>query len=131
MNECSHAGTWRWYGFNPSELEKHVERHPCRLLRRSHDIMFCERGRSSGSCGLSVGTLPAAYGAAHPPLMFYISEAAAIQAIFHERGEFSAAVEQGRLYPGITDTEQVRECVRTIAGWKPAWPLRPGHPTLD
>ena len=46
--------------------------------------------------------------------MFCISEAQAaeIRAIFHERGEFSAAVELRRLFPGIRDTEQARECAR-------------------
>ena len=59
--------------------------------------------------------------AAHAPPMFCVSEAeaAAIRAIFHERGEFSAAVELRRLFPGITDNAQARECARTIAGWKP------------
>ena len=47
------------------------------------------------------------------------AEAAAIRAIFHERGEFSAAVELRRLFPGITDNAQARECVRTIASWRP------------
>ena len=44
--------------------------------------------------------------------MFVVSEAeaAAIRAIFHEQGEFSAAVELRRLFPGITDTAQAREC---------------------
>jgi hypothetical protein len=46
------------------------------------------------------------------------AEAAAIRAIFHERGELSAAVELRRLFPGIKDTEQARECARTIAGWR-------------
>jgi hypothetical protein len=43
--------------------------------------------------------------------MFCISEAeaAVIRAIFHERGEFSAAVELRRLFPGIPDTIQARE----------------------
>ena len=31
------------------------------------------------------------------------AEAAAIGAIFHEKGEFSAAVELRRLFPGIKD----------------------------
>jgi hypothetical protein len=60
--------------------------------------------------------------------MFCISEAeaAVIRAIFHERGEFSAAVELRRLFPGIPDTPQARECARTIAGWRPLpRPLRP------
>ena len=39
-------------------------------------------------------------------------------------GEFAAAVELRRLFPGITDNVQARECARTIAGWKPL-PLRP------
>jgi hypothetical protein len=53
--------------------------------------------------------------------MFVISEAeaAAIRAIFHQRGEFSAAVELRRLFPGIADNEHARECVRTIASWRP------------
>jgi hypothetical protein len=64
--------------------------------------------------------------------MFVVTEAkaAAIRAIFHEKGEFSAAVELRRLFPGIRDTEQARVCVRTIAGWRPLpkrlRPVRPG-----
>jgi hypothetical protein len=57
----------------------------------------------------------------HPPGMFVVSEAeaAAIRAVFDQRGELSAAIELRRLFPGITDTAQARECARTIAGWKP------------
>jgi hypothetical protein len=53
--------------------------------------------------------------------MFVVSEAeaAAIRAAFEQRGELSAAVELRRLFPGVTDTAQARECVRTIAVWKP------------
>jgi hypothetical protein len=53
--------------------------------------------------------------------MFVVTEAeaAAIRAIFHEKGEFSAAVELRRLFPGIRDTEEARDCARTIAGWRP------------
>jgi hypothetical protein len=38
--------------------------------------------------------------------MFVVNEAeaAAIRAIFHEKGEFSAAVELRRLFPGISPT---------------------------
>ena len=56
--------------------------------------------------------------------MFAISEAqaAAIRAVFEQRGELSAVVELRRLFPGVTDNRQARECVRMIAGWKP---LRP------
>lgn len=53
--------------------------------------------------------------------MFAITEAeaAAIRAIFHQRGKLSAAVELRRLFPGIASTVQARECARTIAGWSP------------
>jgi hypothetical protein len=60
--------------------------------------------------------------------MFVVSEAeaAAIRAAFERDGEFAAAVELRRLFPGIADTEQAREYARTIAGWKPLQlPLRP------
>ena len=52
--------------------------------------------------------------------MFVVSEAeaAAIRDVFRERGELSAAVELRRLFPGITDNAQARECARAIAGWK-------------
>ena len=36
---------------------------------------------------------------------------------------FAAAIELRRLFPGITDNAQARQCARTIAGWKPL-PLR-------
>jgi hypothetical protein len=53
--------------------------------------------------------------------MFVVSEAeaAAIRAAFQEHGEFAAAVELRRLFPGIRDTAQAQECARTIAGRKP------------
>jgi hypothetical protein len=53
--------------------------------------------------------------------MFVVTEAEAttIRAAFDQGGELSAAVELRRLFPGITDTAQARECARTIAGWKP------------
>jgi hypothetical protein len=47
-----------------------------------------------------------------------------LRAVYEQRGELSAAVELRRRFPGIGDTEQARECARTIAGWKPL-PLRP------
>ena len=55
------------------------------------------------------------------PDMFVISEAdaAALRAISQQRGEFSAAMELRPLFPGITDNAQARECVRTIASWRP------------
>jgi hypothetical protein len=65
--------------------------------------------------------LPATIRKPHALAMFVISEAeaAAIHATYEQRGEFSAAVELRRLFPGTTDNAQARECVRTIAGWRP------------
>ena len=53
--------------------------------------------------------------------MFVVTEAeaAAIRAVYEQSGEFSAAVELRRLFPGVTDTTQARARARTIAGWKP------------
>jgi hypothetical protein len=58
--------------------------------------------------------------------MFVVSdaEAAAIRAVYEQRGEFAAAVELRRLFPGITDNAEARECARTIAGWKPLQPVK-------
>ena len=49
--------------------------------------------------------------------MFVVSEAeaAAIRAVYEQRGEFAAAVELRRRFPGIADNAQARECARTIA----------------
>jgi hypothetical protein len=60
------------------------------------------------------------------PDMFVVTEAeaTAIRAVFEQQGELSAAVELRRLFPGITDNAQARECARTIAAWKPL-PVRP------
>ena len=62
----------------------------------------------------------------HAPAMFVVTEEdeAAIRAVYEQRGEFAAAMELRRLFPGLTDNAQARECARTIAGWKPL-PLRP------
>ena len=58
--------------------------------------------------------------------MFMVNEddATAIRAAYHEGGEFSAAIELRRRFPGITDNAKARECARTIAGWSPT-PLPP------
>jgi hypothetical protein len=58
--------------------------------------------------------------------MFVVTEAdaTAIRAVFRESGEFAAAIELRRLFPGITDNAQARECARTIAGWKPLRPVK-------
>jgi hypothetical protein len=52
------------------------------------------------------------------------AEAAAIRTAFEQHGEFAAAVELRRLFPGVTDLAEARECARAIAGWK-ALPKRP------
>ena len=52
------------------------------------------------------------------------AEAAAIRAVYQQRGEFAAAVELRRLFPGVTDNAQARECARTIAGWRPLRPVK-------
>jgi hypothetical protein len=56
----------------------------------------------------------------HAGQMFTVSEeeAAAIRAAFDRGGEFAAAVELRRRFPGISDNEQARQCAKTIAGWK-------------
>jgi hypothetical protein len=58
--------------------------------------------------------------------MFVVTEAEAdaIRAVYEQRGEFAAAVELRRLFPGVTDNAQARACARSIARWKPL-PLRP------
>jgi hypothetical protein len=52
--------------------------------------------------------------------MFVVTDAdaAAIRAVYEQRGELSAAIELRRLFPGITDNVPARECARTIAGWR-------------
>ena len=40
------------------------------------------------------------------------TEAAAIRAAFEQGGEFAAAVELRRLFPGITDNAEAQECAR-------------------
>jgi hypothetical protein len=65
--------------------------------------------------------------------MFVVTEAeaAAIRAAYDRGGDLSAAIELRRLFPGITDAAQARECARAIAAWKPLpmlpRPVRP-HP---
>jgi hypothetical protein len=74
--------------------------------------------------------LPAAVCVPHALAMFVVSEAeaAAIPSAFDRGGELSAAGELRRLFPGITDNVQARECARTIAGWKPL-AVAPPRPT--
>ncbi len=56
--------------------------------------------------------------------MFCVDEATAeaIRRVFDEEGELSAVLELRRHFPLITDNARGRECVRIIAGWRPASP---------
>ncbi len=67
----------------------------------------------------------------HAPAMFAVTEAeaTAIRDAYQQRGEFAAAIELRRIFPGIADNRQARVCVRMIAGWKPL-PLRPVRPRV-
>lgn len=53
--------------------------------------------------------------------MFVVSEAeaTAIRTAFDQGGEFAAAAELRRLFPGVADNAQARACACTFAGWKP------------
>ena len=53
--------------------------------------------------------------------MFCVDEATAtaIREAYFERGEFAAAVELRRHFPGIADNENARVCARAIASWAP------------
>jgi hypothetical protein len=59
----------------------------------------------------------------HP--MFVVSESIAetIRRIYQESGEFAAAAELRRHFPGIADNQNARRCARAIAGWSPLPPL--------
>jgi hypothetical protein len=61
--------------------------------------------------------------------MFVINEAAAeaICLAYDTGGELSAVVELRRHFPGITDNENARLCVRTIASWTPRPTLPPAR----
>jgi hypothetical protein len=63
---------------------------------------------------------------AHAFGMFVVTEAeaTAIRAAFERGGELSAAVELRRMFPGVTDMAEARQCARTIAAWKPM-PVKP------
>jgi integration host factor subunit beta len=56
--------------------------------------------------------------------MFVVTEAeaAALRAVYEERGELSAAIELRRRFLGITDNVQARACVRSIVDWQPPQP---------
>jgi hypothetical protein len=65
----------------------------------------------------------------HVGEMFCVDKptAAAIRKAYFEDGEFSAAIELRRHFPGIVDNENARLCVRSIASWTPLLP-QPSKP---
>ena len=73
------------------------------------------------------GSLPVTVRVTMLPCMFVVTEAeaAAIRTTFEQQGELSAAIELRRLFPGVTDNVQARECARVIAGWQPLPPRPP------
>jgi hypothetical protein len=60
----------------------------------------------------------------HALVMFVVTDvdAAAIRTAFYQGGEFAAAVELRRRFPGIPDNARAREYARTIVAWKPLPP---------
>jgi hypothetical protein len=88
------------------KLFTHYSHHLCRAekpadkaLRLNHDL----------SCHDSPAQV-------RPMFVVSESDAAAIRKAYVESGELSAVVELRRLFPGISDNENARRCVRTIAG---------------
>jgi hypothetical protein len=71
--------------------------------------------------------LPAPPQAAHAPAMFSVTEAeaATIRNAFDEGGEFTAATELRRIFPGIIDNATAQYWARVIAGWTPLPPQEP------
>lgn len=53
--------------------------------------------------------------------MFAVDEATAdaIRDAFQRSGELAAVVELRRRFPGVSDNEEARRCVRAIAAWQP------------
>jgi hypothetical protein len=53
--------------------------------------------------------------------MFVVSEseATAIREAFDRGGEFAAAIELRRHFPGLVGSDDAQRCARAIAGWQP------------
>jgi hypothetical protein len=51
--------------------------------------------------------------------MVTAADAAAIRAAFDTGGEWLAAAELRRLFPGVEDTDEARRWARAIADWQP------------
>jgi hypothetical protein len=119
-----------------------VLRHPCTTPWRAPHAVFAPVGNAAADASRR-GESPRPRSRFYPVLARPSASseeagacrrdtvAIAIRAVYQQRGEFAAAVELRRLFPGITDNAQARECARTIAGWKPL-PLKelPKRPRL-
>jgi hypothetical protein len=112
---------WRSYGIEPLSTAQEVMQQPMR------DFPSWPSGsNATGAEDRADGRLADERPPPHAPGMFVVTEAdvAAIRAVYQQRGEFAAAIELRRRFPGITDNAQARECARTIAGWKPLRPVK-------
>jgi hypothetical protein len=91
----------------------------CELLGRAAQRVTA-RSRPVGHAA-SVNSIAKVLRIPHALAMFVVTEAQAamLRTAYEQRGEFSAAVELRRLFPGIATNAQARLCVRTIAGWRP------------
>jgi hypothetical protein len=93
--------------------------------RRGQDPTIRDRHSSNiRHCGALAADRPAR----HLLGMYVVTEAdaAAIREAYETGGEFSAAVELRRRFPGIIDNATAREQARRIAAWTPL-PPRPAR----
>jgi hypothetical protein len=100
-----------------------TESHPSSRLRSLINPDRCPPVLSR--LGVPVGNICSCSQPCPCSRMFSIDEttAAAIRQAYEVSGELSAVVELRRYFPGISDNESARRCVRAIAGWKPLPPL--------
>jgi hypothetical protein len=71
--------------------------------------------RESAFCA-ATSLLP---GGVAPGTQYIASDSVEQPWAFEEGGEFSAAIELRRRFPGINNNDQAREHARIIAGWQP------------
>ncbi len=96
-------------------------------VRERRLVRLHQPARRSRSRAMQLRRVALPASPAHPLAMFSVTraEATAIRGAFHQRGELSAVIELRRLFPGIIDNRQARECVRMIAGWGLTEPDQP------
>jgi hypothetical protein len=78
-----------------------------------------------GGARLGANRLAQHQAESHASCMFMVNEAeaAAIRQAYEEGGEFAAAIELRRYFPGIRDNANARLCARTIASWTTLPPI--------